>query len=77
MLFTDQSTGDPTSWLWDFGDGQTSDERNPSHTYAAAGNWIVTLEVSNASGSDTAVEEVRVGVPVRRPTRRVAPVAQQ
>ena len=35
--FTDRSTGSPTSWLWDFGDGATSSQRNPSHTYATRG----------------------------------------
>ena len=37
VSFTDTSTGEPTSWTWDFGDGTTSTERNPVHTYAAAG----------------------------------------
>jgi len=51
--FTDESTGNPTSWLWDFGDGNTSDEQNPSHVYATAGNFTVKLTVSNNAGSDT------------------------
>ncbi|WP_281085411.1 PKD domain-containing protein, partial [Methanosarcina acetivorans] len=50
--FTDQSTESPTSWLWDFGDGSTSTEKNPAHTYTADGNYSVKLTVTNASGSD-------------------------
>jgi PKD repeat protein len=51
--FTDASTGNPTAWAWDFGDGATSTERNPSHTYATAGTYTVTLTASNAGGNDT------------------------
>ncbi len=50
--FTDQSTNLPTSWLWDFGDGNTSTMQNPSHTYASPGMYTVCLTVSNISGSD-------------------------
>ena len=45
VLFTDTSTGSPTSWQWDFGDGASSTSQNPSRTYAAAGSYIVTLTV--------------------------------
>ena len=37
VVFTDLSSGVPTSWLWDFGDGSTSTSQNPSHTYTVAG----------------------------------------
>jgi PKD repeat protein len=74
VRFSDESTGEPTTWMWDFGDGQTSDEENPSHTYTTSGSKTVTLVASNASGSDSAVKVVRVGAPPpRRPSRRVAP----
>lgn len=49
--FTDLSTNTPTSWLWDFGDGHTSTLQNPSHVYAAAGSYTVTLTATNGSGS--------------------------
>jgi PKD repeat protein len=50
--FTDQSSGTPTSWAWDFGDGGTSTAQNPSYTYNAVGTYTVSLTVSNAVGSD-------------------------
>jgi len=53
VLFTDLSTGNPTSWLWSFGDGATSTEADPTHTYADAGVYDVSLTASNAAGSST------------------------
>jgi PKD repeat protein len=72
--FSDQSTGAPTSWQWDFGDAGTSQEQNPTHTYTTSGIKTVTLVASNASGDDTVVKKVVVGSAVLRPSRRVAPV---
>ncbi len=51
--FTDLSTNNPTAWEWDFGDGGTSTEQNPTHTYNTAGTYTVTLTASNSCGSDT------------------------
>ena len=45
--FSDLSTGNPGIWAWDFGDGATSDQQNPVHTYNAAGVYNVSLTVSN------------------------------
>ncbi len=53
VQFTDQSTGDITSYSWDFGDGNTSTAQNPQHTYNNPGTYTVTLTVSGAGGSDT------------------------
>jgi PKD repeat protein len=50
VAFTDTSTGGPVSWSWNFGDGGTSTEQNQVHTYTAAGNYTVTLNVTNAHG---------------------------
>ena len=54
VQFTDASSGNPpTSWAWNFGDGTTSNEQNPSHTYAVYGAYTVSLTASNAQGSNT------------------------
>ncbi|RMG69704.1 MAG: T9SS C-terminal target domain-containing protein [Bacteroidetes bacterium] len=59
VSFTDASTG-ADSWFWDFGDGNTSTQQNPSHTYAAGGTYTVSLVVTSCAGSDTATREVVV-----------------
>lgn len=53
VVFTDASTGSPTSWNWTFGDGGTSTAQNPSHVYAAGGTYTVALTATNATGSNT------------------------
>nr|WP_319374734.1 DUF3344 domain-containing protein [uncultured Methanobacterium sp.] len=53
VQFTDSSTGSPTSWAWDFGDGGTSTLQNPTHTYTTSGNYTVSLTATNEGGSDT------------------------
>ncbi|WNY23345.1 hypothetical protein MmiHf6_06520 [Methanimicrococcus hongohii] len=53
VQFTDLSTGKPTSWYWDFGDGSTSTDQNPRHTYQKSGYYNVTLTVKNAYGEST------------------------
>ena len=53
VSFTDNSTGSPASWLWDFGDGATSTARNPEHVYTAMGGYTVTLTAANSVGNNT------------------------
>ncbi|PZR27130.1 MAG: hypothetical protein DI535_12005 [Citrobacter freundii] len=53
VQFQDQSTGNPTSWSWDLGNGNTSTLRNPQATYFTPGNYTVRLTVTNASGTNT------------------------
>ncbi len=53
VQFTDESTGAPTAWAWDFGDGGAATEASPSHTFTADGIYTVTLIVSSACGADT------------------------
>ncbi|OPX69923.1 MAG: PKD domain protein [Methanoregulaceae archaeon PtaB.Bin108] len=53
IVFTDLSSGIPDSWLWNFGDGATSTERNPTHVYTQPGYYTVSLEVKNSKGSST------------------------
>jgi PKD repeat protein len=50
VTFTDTSTGTFTSRLWDFGDGITSSEENPVHTYTSPGNFTVNLSACNDAG---------------------------
>jgi beta propeller repeat protein len=54
VQFTDESTGDPTTWRWDFGDGGTSAEQHPAHTYAAGGVYTVSLTAGNLFGENSA-----------------------
>jgi len=60
VQFTDLSTGDPTSWSWNFGDGGTSTLRNPVHTYTAAGTYTVSLTVMNDCGSSQKAAYIQV-----------------
>ncbi|AKB57277.1 cell surface protein [Methanosarcina barkeri 227] len=53
VKFTDASTGSPTSWFWNFGDGSKSYRQNPIHKYSKAGIYTVNLTVKNAKGRNT------------------------
>lgn len=53
VQFTDISTGSPTSWSWDFGNGNTSTLQNPSATFTTTGQFTIKLTVSNGSSSNT------------------------
>lgn len=55
VQFTDQSTGEITSWFWDFGDGTSSTAQNPTHTYTTPGNFDVSLTASGPGGTNTKV----------------------
>lgn len=60
-IFTDLSTGGPTSWAWNFGDGGTSALQNPTHPYASFGAYNVTLIVNTAFGcADTTTTPILV-----------------
>lgn len=56
VSFVSASAGDISGYRWDFGDGSTSSEVNPTHTYTMAGSYDVSLTVSGPGGSDTALQ---------------------
>ena len=58
--FTSVSWYEPDTWLWDFGDGTQSSERNPVHEFPGPGAYEVCLTVSNEYGSDTKCKTVWV-----------------
>lgn len=66
IKFMDLSTDGPTSWEWDFGDGNTSTERNPVHTYSINGEFDVKLKATNSFGSNTKTESKMITID--RPT---------
>lgn len=65
VQFADLSTGEITSWSWDFGDGTTSDRPAPSHVYVTTGDFDVRLTVTGPAGRDSTTQAnlVRVSSP--------------
>lgn len=59
IQFINQSTN-ADNWLWDFGDGQTSEEQHPAHIYSSRGVWSVVLIVANQCGADTVFRELKL-----------------
>lgn len=57
VYFSDQSSGNPTQWRWDLGNGVISALKNPSATYFNPGTYTVKLVVRNASGTDSLVKQ--------------------
>ena len=68
VSFNDLSENSPTSWQWDFGDGSTSTNKNPNHTYNTPGTYTVSLLVENAYGEDTKIKSDLVAVIAPPPT---------
>nr|WP_155398204.1 PKD domain-containing protein [Methanosarcina barkeri] len=62
VKFTDKSTGNPTKWKWNFGDGKSSTAQNPTHKYSKAGKYTVKLAVTNAAGSSTKTKSKYINV---------------
>ena len=61
LNFVDQSTGGPTSWSWDFGDGNTSTLQNPSNLYLLGGvDYTVTLTVSKGGAPSVAQQTISI-----------------
>jgi hypothetical protein len=69
--FSDSSSdsdGSVAAWAWDFGDGATSIEQNPAHTYAAGQSYTVTLEVTDTAGAKGTVSKTATTVAPPPPT---------
>ena len=62
VTFTNQSVG-ATSFLWNFGDGNTSTQANPVHTYAVGGVYTVTLTSTNDCGNTVVTKTVTLALP--------------
>ncbi|PWR73764.1 PKD domain-containing protein [Methanospirillum lacunae] len=64
VRFTDNSSGSPSSWSWDFGDGTSSDLASPEHVYTLPGKYKVRLTVKGNQGSNTTehVEPIEVAL---------------
>ena len=60
VTFGDRSTGQVTTWLWNFGDGATSTQQNPVHMYSAAGSYSVTLTATGPAGTSTLTKNAMV-----------------
>ncbi|MFN7973550.1 MAG: PKD domain-containing protein [Acidobacteriota bacterium] len=82
--FDDASSCRVDGWLWDFGDGTTSAQRNPTHTFAQDGSYAITLTATSPAGSSalTRADYVTVGTPVvadfdATPTDGLVPLAVQ
>lgn len=60
--FQDLSSGNPTSWYWDFGNGAFSTKQHPSTTYFTSGTYTVSLKVTNAAGSHTVTRNAYITV---------------
>lgn len=56
VKFTDQTTGGPTSWFWDLGNGITSTQQSPTTFYFNSGTYSIKLVVRNASGRDSIIK---------------------
>ena len=60
VTFMDASSNQPTTWSWDFGDGNLSILQNPSHAYMTAGAYQVSLSAGNAAGSSMFYDSILV-----------------
>lgn len=60
LAFTDQSNNDPTTWLWTFGDGGSSQEQNPVYTFTTNGEYQVCLTAGNIFGTNQSCQTITI-----------------
>lgn len=58
FFFTDKSTGNPNQWFWDFGDGNYSEEQNPSHQYETPGTYEVCMTIFNGQNPENCNDSI-------------------
>jgi PKD repeat protein len=75
VAFRDRSTGDVTGWSWDFGDGDSSSDRSPVHTYTRSGEHVVRLRVSGPGGESPLSHRRTILVQDASNEMRIAPVS--
>ena len=71
--FVDQTTNTPVAWYWQFGDGETSIEQNPTHTFPGYGAYNVNLTTSSIAGSNHTVIELNI---FTKSTDLISPVGE-
>ena len=62
IAFYDETSGAPTSWLWDFGDSTTTTQQNPTHTYTQAGTYTVSLSATREFDTDTIIKSSLINI---------------
>jgi PKD repeat protein len=69
VTFSNTTTGQVTSWVWNFGDGGTASEKSPTHAYSAAGDYWVTLTAVGTGGtaSKTLGTAIKISAPSAKP----------
>ncbi len=60
VRFSDESTGSPVFWFWDFGDGSSSNLENPTYVYGSPGIYTARLIVGNSAGNTIATRVILV-----------------
>jgi PKD repeat protein len=71
--FEDLSTGNPTTWSWDFGNGATSAKQNPSATYFSTGTYTVKLTITNGANTNSVTKTAYITVFVEPKAEFTAP----
>jgi PKD repeat protein len=62
--FSDFSVGNIDTWAWDFGDGGSANEQNPSHEYTTTGSFTVSLTITGPAGTSTETKTDYILIPV-------------